>query len=83
FDLRGMARKHRVQPDDLPALATELRERLDRLEAGEGGIALLEAAVAAARADYEAAADILSTRRHAAAKRLDAAVAGELAPLKL
>jgi DNA repair protein RecN (Recombination protein N) len=83
FDLRGMARKHRVQPDDLPALATELRERLDRLEAGEGGIALLEAAVAAARADYDAVADVLSARRHAAAERLDAAVASELAPLKL
>ena len=83
FELRGMARKHRVQPDDLPALASELRERLDRLEAGEDGIAVLEAAVAAARADYDAAADILSTRRRAAAERLDAAVAGELAPLKL
>ncbi|MGR6328565.1 DNA repair protein RecN [Sphingomonas sp. XXL09] len=83
FELRGMARKHRVQPDDLPALASELRERLDRLEAGEDGIAVLEATVAAARADYDAAADILSTRRRAAAERLDAAVAGELAPLKL
>ncbi|MEH3159566.1 MAG: DNA repair protein RecN [Sphingomonas taxi] len=83
FDLRGMARKHRVQPDDLPALTEDLRARLDRLEAGEDGIALLESAVAAARADYDAAADILSQRRHAAAERLDAAVAGELAPLKL
>ena len=83
FELRGMARKHRVQPDDLAALTTDLRDRLERLEAGEDGIALLEAAVAAARADYDAAADILSQRRRAAAERLDAAVAGELAPLKL
>ena len=83
FDLRGMARKHRVQPDDLAALTEDLRGRLERLEAGEGGIALLETTVAAARADYDAAADILSQRRHAAAERLDAAVAGELAPLKL
>ena len=56
---------------------------MERLDAGEGGIAVLESAVAAARADYDAAADILSQRRHAAAERLDAAVAGELAPLKL
>ncbi|MHA0327924.1 DNA repair protein RecN [Sphingomonas melonis] len=83
FELRGMARKHRVQPDDLAALTEDLRGRLERLEAGEDGIALLEATVAAARADYDAAADILSQRRHAAAERLDAAVAGELAPLKL
>ena len=83
FELRGMARKHRVQPDDLAALTEELRTKLERLEAGEDGIALLETAVAAARADYDAAADVLSRRRHAAAGRLDAAVAGELAPLKL
>ncbi|WP_267395096.1 MULTISPECIES: DNA repair protein RecN [unclassified Sphingomonas] len=83
FELRAMARKHRVQPDDLAALAEELTARLERLEAGEGGIAVLETAVAAARADYDAAASILSARRHAAAERLDVAVAGELAPLKL
>jgi DNA repair protein RecN (Recombination protein N) len=83
FELRGMARKHRVQPDDLAALTDDLRTKLERLEAGEGGIALLETDVAAARADYDAAAEILSQRRHAAAERLDAAVAGELAPLKL
>ncbi|WP_242098359.1 DNA repair protein RecN [Sphingomonas sp. CROZ-RG-20F-R02-07] len=83
FELRAMARKHRVQPDDLAALAQELQERLERLEAGEGGIALIEARVAAARADYDAAAGMLSERRRAAAARLDAAVADELAPLKL
>jgi DNA repair protein RecN (Recombination protein N) len=83
FELRGMARKHRVQPDDLAALAERLRGDLDRLNAGEEGLADLEGAVARARAAYEAAADALSAQRTAAAARLDAAVAGELAPLKL
>ena len=83
FDLRAMARKHRVQPDDLAALADDLRGKLERLDAGEGGIAKLEAAVARARDAYLAAANALRKRRHAAAKRLDAAVASELAPLKL
>lgn len=83
FELRAMARKHRVQPDDLAALCEDLAGRLARLEAGESGIATLEAAVAAARAAYDEAADALSVRRRAAAERLDAAVAGELAPLKL
>ena len=83
FELRAMARKHRVQPDDLADLATELRARLDRLEAGEGGIAKLEADVSAARDTYATAAAALSQARTAAATRLDAAVAGELAPLKL
>lgn len=83
FELRAMARKHRVQPDDLARLAQDLAHRLRRLEAGEGGVAALEAQVATARAAYDAAADALTARRRAAAERLDAAVAGELAPLKL
>ena len=83
FELRGMARKHRVQPDDLAALAAELAARLERLEAGEGGIAALEAKVSRERAIYDQAAEALTGARRAAAERLDAAVAGELAPLKL
>ncbi|THD34791.1 MAG: DNA repair protein RecN [Sphingomonas sp.] len=83
FDLRGLARKHRVQPDDLAELADELRGKLERLNAGEEGIAALEAKVATTRSDYEKAADALSAERHIAATRLDAAVASELAPLKL
>jgi DNA repair protein RecN (Recombination protein N) len=83
FELRAMARKHRVQPDDLAALEQELRERLERLNAGEDGLADLDARVAATRAAYRAAAQALTAIRTEAAARLDAAVAGELAPLKL
>lgn len=83
FELRGMARKHRVQPDDLAALADELRARRERLEAGEEGIAALEATANAARKTYVAAAAALSEARTAAAERLDAAVMAELPPLKL
>lgn len=83
FDLRGLARKHQVQPDDLAALAEELANKLARIEAGEEGLAALEQAAAKAQADYEAAARGLSEQRREAAARLDTAVAGELAPLKL
>ncbi|HMI20031.1 MAG TPA: DNA repair protein RecN [Sphingomonas sp.] len=83
FDLRALARKHRVEPDALAALAEELGARLARIEAGGEGLAALEAELAAARADYLAAADALSAARTAAAARLDMAVAGELVPLKL
>lgn len=83
FALRAAARKHRVQPDDLAALADELRARRDRIEAGEEGLAALDRAATEARAAYAAAAEALSQARAAAAARLDAAVAGELAPLKL
>ncbi|WP_420140668.1 DNA repair protein RecN [Sphingomonas sp.] len=83
FDLRALARKHRVEPDALAALAEELGGRLARIEAGGEGIAALEAAVAEARAAYLAAAAQLTAARREAAARLDAAVADELAPLKL
>jgi len=83
FDLRALARKHRVDPDALAALAEELGARLARIEAGGEGLAALEKELAAARAAYLAEADALAAARKAAAQRLDAAVAGELAPLKL
>jgi DNA repair protein RecN (Recombination protein N) len=83
FDLRGLARKHRVQPDELAGLAEELAERLSRIEAGSAGLAALEKAVATARAAYEKEAAALSEARAEAALRLDKVVAGELAPLKL
>ncbi|RJT25692.1 DNA repair protein RecN [Chakrabartia godavariana] len=83
FDLRALARKHRVQPEQLADLTTELSEKLDAIEAGGEGLARLEQALATARKAYEAAARDLSAQRREAAGRLDAAVAGELAPLKL
>ncbi|MEG3180848.1 DNA repair protein RecN [Sphingomonas sp. LT1P40] len=83
FDLRALARKHRAQPDDLADLTETLAERLSRIEGGEGTIARLTAELATAESAYVAAAETLSAARTAAAARLDAAVATELAPLKL
>lgn len=83
FELRAVARKHRVEPDALAALAEELAARLAAIEAGDDHIAGLEREVAKSRAAFEAAAAELSRLRAAAAARLDLAVAGELAPLKL
>ncbi len=83
FDLRALARKHRVQPDELAALTAELSTKLEAIEAGGEGLAKLEQSLAEARRQYEASARALSAQRQAAAARLDAAVAAELAPLKL
>jgi DNA repair protein RecN (Recombination protein N) len=83
FDLRALARKHRVDADGLADLHRELAERLSRIEAGGAGLAAMEATARAARTAYSDAAEALSASRIAAAARLDAAVAGELAPLKL
>jgi DNA repair protein RecN (Recombination protein N) len=83
FDIRGLARKHRVEPDQLAALGEQMREQLAAIEAGGEHIAELERQLVAARETYTAAAGPLARQRHEAATRLDAAVASELAPLKL
>jgi DNA repair protein RecN (Recombination protein N) len=83
FDLRGLARKHQVQPDDLAALCEDMAAKLAAIEGGEEHIATLEKTVAQKAAAYRTAAQALSGERQLAAGRLDAAVAGELAPLKL
>jgi DNA repair protein RecN (Recombination protein N) len=83
FAMRALARKHDVTPEDLPALAAGFRAKLDVLDASEGDLAALRRAVAGTGADYDAAAMALSDLRAKAAKRLDAAMATELAPLKM
>ena len=83
FDLRALGRKYAVAPDMLPDFAAQLAQKLTRIDAGEEGLGALEKAEADARAAYTAAARSLSQARTAAAARLDAAVATELAPLKL
>jgi DNA repair protein RecN (Recombination protein N) len=83
FDIRGLARKHRVEPDELAALGDQLTAKLALIEAGGERISVLEAELAGAHARYEAAAQLLRQERTQAAARLDSAVAGELAPLKL
>lgn len=83
FELRGMARKHRVDVEALPALAEELAARLTAVENAGQGVAKLRAAEAEALAAANAAAARLSAARAAAAARLDKAVMVELPALKL
>ncbi len=83
FELRAVARKHRVQPDELADLAADLAAKLARIEGGADSITALTATARAAADAYDTAAVALSASRTAAATRLDAAVMRELAPLKL
>ena len=83
FAIRGMARKHEVQADELAGFADTLRGKLDALDAGEAAQAGLEKAVRDAQAAYDAAADALTDARQKKAGKLDKAVAAELAPLKM
>jgi DNA repair protein RecN (Recombination protein N) len=83
FDIRALARKHRVEPDALAALGEEMRAKLALIEAGGERIVEFEQQLAEARRVYDGAAAELREMRQSAAERLDAAVATELAPLKL
>ncbi|MXO58640.1 DNA repair protein RecN [Altererythrobacter salegens] len=83
FELRALARKHRCEADELPARMREMRASLDAIEAGDANIVELEKAERAAHEVYRARAEALHAARVSAALRLDEAVAGELAPLKL
>jgi len=83
FDIRGLARKHRVEPDALAELADRMRAQLSEIEAGGERIAELDRALERARLHYSELAAELSRQRHEAASKLDEAVAGELHPLKL
>jgi len=83
FEIRALARKHRVEADALAALGEKMRADLDLIEQGGERIARLDAELIAARAAYGVEAEALSAGRRTAAKVLDAAVAAELGPLKL
>ena len=83
FAIRALARKHGVLADDLGGFAEGLRARLAAIDGGAAGIARLAKAVAEAEAAYAAEAARVTSARVKAAKKLDAAMAAELAPLKM
>jgi DNA repair protein RecN (Recombination protein N) len=83
FDLRAIARKHRCEVDELADKMREFRGQLDAIEGGEAELDALAIAAKVAGDAYRERARALHSVRVAAAERLDAAVAGELAPLKL
>jgi DNA repair protein RecN (Recombination protein N) len=83
FALRAAGRKYNVPVDDLAALARKYNDDIALIDAGEAKLKTLEAACTKADADFRAAASALSQARGKAAAKLDKAVNGELAPLKL
>ena len=76
------ARKYRVQPEELPALAQQWRERLDTLEA-TADPARLAAAAQAARAAFESVAAELTAARLPAARRLSEEIAAAMQDLAM
>jgi len=83
FDIRGLARKHRVEPDALAELGKRMKTQLSQIESASERIEAIDVELKQARLDYSRIAEEVSRKRHESAARLDSAVAGELAPLKL
>lgn len=80
--VHDLARKHRVAPEALPALAAEWAERLKRLEAA-ADIDQLSAAERKAQQHYQEAAARLTVKRQRAARRLQEEVVALLRSLAM
>ncbi len=83
FELRTLARKYGTTPDGLPAVLADFRIQQEALDGSGTSLKAADAAMTRTREAYLVAARKLSKNRAAAAKKLEAAVAGELTPLKL
>lgn len=83
FEIRAMARKYDVLPDELARHADHLRTKLAALDAGDRDLADHEATLLSCEQAYQLAADQLSAARRDKADALDQAVMTELAPLKM
>jgi DNA repair protein RecN (Recombination protein N) len=83
FDIRALARKHGVKADALPELATSFEAKLAEISSTQTDVSALTQARDEAYAAYKKAVVALTEKRQAAATALDAAVNGELPPLKL
>lgn len=83
FELRALARKYGTTPDGLPAVLADFLAQREALDGSGTSLKDAQAAVSKAHQAYRDAARKLSKSRAAAAKKLEAAVAAELTPLKL
>jgi DNA repair protein RecN (Recombination protein N) len=83
FAIRAAARKYVTAPDALPEKLAAFRARRDLIDMGADALKAAEADAEAVADAWRSAAKKLTLAREAAALRLEAAVAGELVPLKL
>lgn len=83
FALRAAARKHGVEADQLAGLREAFRAQLDDIETADERLATAQANEQAAKDGYVSAANRLTQKRKAGARKLEQTVAKEFAPLKL
>jgi DNA repair protein RecN (Recombination protein N) len=73
-DIHRLARKHQVQPEELPELFESLRSELGGIARESERIEALQSDLRLVLADYEKVAGVLSQRRHAAASKLQSRI---------
>ncbi|MCF6293915.1 MAG: DNA repair protein RecN, partial [Robiginitomaculum sp.] len=83
FALRAVARKHKVDVEQLSSVRSDLSARLQALENLEQAQAKASQEVQKAYTEYAKIADDLSQKRQITANKLDKEILKELAPLRL
>ncbi len=83
FALRGMARKHNVGVEQLPALLTQTKAKLEAIDNSDIHFQKAKGELGAALKEYQYRAKEMSKARNIGAKQLEAAIMAELPPLKL
>lgn len=78
-----LARKHRVQPEELPAHHEQLQRELDGIDGDDARLSTLQADIDSARASYRKLAAKLTKTRVKAAKSLATRVTDELGRLSM
>ncbi len=79
--IHDLARKHRVQPEQLSAVRERLAQQLSELEDTDYHLAAIEEELAGVQAEYQTVAETLSRARRKAAKRLSSEVTDHMQEL--
>ena len=83
LDLRELARKHQVTPDNLPQFHENLHQKLQNFQLANGHLTLLAEEEKAARKIFVQAGNMLNQKRRQAAEALSQEVTQHLAKLNL
>ncbi len=83
FTIRALARKHRASPDSIHELVQPLAKQLEKMDASGEDVRMAEEECQRCLSVFKDKADELTALRLKTSSRLDAEIAGELAPLKL
>ena len=83
FNLKNIARKHRVKPEDLLSLSNKLEDKLLNYTDSEDKIKNLRKQLSSVEKAYQADAEVISEKRKIEGKKLEIMMQQELVPLKM